>query len=236
VPWDIWLIFVVLAVLVPWRGRIRLRQLLAKPQTTSGERISLYVATIIFQWLAVAVVSWRAWAHRFTPAQLGLSAGRPPITLAMAVGGAVVLSALQWLNLRRMSRPGARVPEILRALSQRILPQSQPETAVFLALAATAGVCEEFLYRGFAIAVFNLASLPSWVVVGASSVLFGLAHLYQGRGGLLGTTILGILFGATRVSYGSLAPVIVWHACIDVVAGVVGPRYLAVSNIKTIES
>jgi uncharacterized protein len=236
VSWDIWVIFLVLAVLVPWRGRVRLRQLLAKPQTTSAERISLYVATIVFQWAAVGVVAWRAWAHRFTPAQLGLSFGRPLLTLAIAIGGAAILSVLQWLNLRRMSRPGARVPEILRALSQRILPQSPLEAAVFMALAITAGICEEFLYRGFAIAVLSRASLPAWVVVGASAILFGLAHLYQGKGGLLGTTILGILFGMTRVSYGGLTPLILWHASIDIAAGFAGPKYLAASSVKAVES
>src|ERR1700733_12973691 len=51
-PWDIWLIFLVLAVVVPWRGRIRLKQLLAKPRVESRERVSLYLSTILFQWVA----------------------------------------------------------------------------------------------------------------------------------------------------------------------------------------
>ena len=59
-PWDIWLIFLVLAVVVPWRGRIRLKQLLAKPRVESRERVSLYLSTILFQWIAVGIAGWRA--------------------------------------------------------------------------------------------------------------------------------------------------------------------------------
>ena len=59
-----------------------------------------------------------------------------------------------------------------------------------------------------------------------SSVLFGLAHLYQGRGGLLGTVMLGTLFGVARIAYHSVVPVMVWHVAVDVVAGIAGPRYL----------
>ena len=96
----------------------------------------------------------------------------------------------------------------------------------FVALAVTAGLCEEFLYRGFAIAVFSRAGLSAWLVVFVTAVLFGLAHLYQGRGGLFGTMILGIVFGAIRIACANLVPVILSHAAIDVMAGIAGPRYL----------
>src|SRR5258706_13337291 len=72
-PWDILLIFLVLGVVVPWRGRKRLQQLLAKPRVEPRERVSLYFSTIAFQWIAAAVAAWRAWAHGYTAAQLGLA-------------------------------------------------------------------------------------------------------------------------------------------------------------------
>jgi len=59
--WDILLIFFVLSVMVPLRGRARLQQLLAKPRVERAERLSLYASTIAFQWLAAAVAAWRAW-------------------------------------------------------------------------------------------------------------------------------------------------------------------------------
>lgn len=229
-PWDILLIFFVLGVIVPWRGRKRLQQLLAKPRVEPRERISLYLSTIAFQWIATAVAAWRAWAHGYTASQLGLVIPGRFKLFAISVLGAVLIVALQWLNLRRMGRSSSPLREPVRALAERILPQSTLELIPFLALALTAGLCEEFLYRGFAMSAISRMGLPAGVVILLSSLLFGLAHLYQGRAGFISTTILGLLFGISRTFSGSLLPVIVWHIGVDVVAGVAGPKYLIVNR------
>jgi len=226
-PWDIWLIFFLLAVVVPWRGRIRLKQLLAKPRVEPRERISLYLSTIAFQWIAAAIACWRAWAHGYTSAELGLGTG-PNLFRTVAVGlcGTLILAGMHWLNFRRMGGSLDKLPARVQAMATRILPQSPRERVPFLALAITAGCCEEFLYRGFAMSTFARAGFPIWGSVVVSSILFGAAHLYQGRGGLIGTGILGLLFGAFRALTGSLIPVTAWHAAVDIVAGIAGPRYL----------
>jgi uncharacterized protein len=225
-PWDILLIFFVLGVVVPWRGRVRLKQLLARPRVESSERMGLYTSTIAFQWVAVGVAGWRAWAHGFSYSQLGLTLGEPIFIGALAVGGTVAVVTLQWLNLRRIGRSTSPLRGPLQALAQRILPQSSRELALFFCLAVTAGLCEEFLYRGFAMASLARAGLPAWAVVVISAVLFGLAHLYQGRGGFAGTLILGLLFGMSRAQLGTLVPVVAWHIGVDLAAGLAGPRYL----------
>jgi membrane protease YdiL (CAAX protease family) len=97
----------------------------------------------------------------------------------------------------------------------------------------TAGLCEEFLYRGFAMAVLSRAGLPVGVVILLSSVIFGLAHLYQGRAGFVSTMVLGIFFGVSRAAFGSLVPAMVWHMGVDLVAGVAGPRYLVHRQVVT---
>jgi membrane protease YdiL (CAAX protease family) len=215
---------------------MRLRELLAKPHVGAAERVALYASTIAFQWLAAGTVGWRAWAHGFHLAQLGLGLNNRWTIAAASIVGTGLIATLHWLNLRRMGQRGPKVPEALRALAERVLPQSGKELLPFLALAATAGLCEEFIYRGFAMAAFTRAGLPSWGVVLVSSVLFGLAHLYQGRGGFLGTMILGILFGVARIGYDSVVPVVLWHIAVDVVAGVAGPHYLARQDVSVIES
>jgi uncharacterized protein len=225
-PWDILLIFFVLGVIVPWRGRARMRHILAKPRVESAERLSLYASTIAFQWVAVAVAGWRAWAHGFTAVELGLAVSGWATIAILSVLGTGSIVALQWLNLRRIGRSRSPLRAPLKAIAERILPQTRRELIPFFALAVTAGVCEEFLYRGFAMAVFFRWGLPAWIAVLASSLLFGLAHLYQGRGGLAATTILGLLFGATRVAFASLVPVMFWHTGVDMVAGIAGPKYL----------
>lgn len=225
-PWDFWLIFFVLGVILPWRGRARLRKLLAIPHVGMMERLSLYTSTIAFQWIIVALVAWRAWAHGFTAAELGLTIDGKGRVLLTGIAGAAALAILQWLNLRRMGRLPAAARGLLQSLAERIFPQSRVEMLTYFALAVTAGLCEEFLYRGFALGAIIRAGSPVWAAVVISSILFGLAHIYQGRGGSVGTMLLGVLFGAARVVYHSLVPIVLWHAAVDLVAGVAGPRYL----------
>ena len=225
-PWDFWLIFVVLGVILPWRGRSRVKKLLEMQNVGRAERLSLYASTIAFQWFMVALVGWRVWAHRFTASELGLIFPGGTGVISAAIIGSAAFVGLQWLNLRRMGRSSRSASKFLKALGERIFPQTKLELLVYIALALTAGICEEFLYRGFALAAFLKAGLPVWGCVLVSASLFGLAHLYQGRGGFAGTLLLGILFGAARIGYGSLLPVVTWHAAVDLVAGVAGPRYL----------
>ncbi len=232
-PWDFWLIFLALGVILPWRGRARLKKLLAMPQVGTAERLSLYASTIAFQWLAAAIAGWRAWRRGLSASDLGLVIhGRSRILIA-AVVGASILAGLQWLNLRRIGSSQGKARNLMQALAERILPQSNLELLPYLALATTAGLCEEFLYRGFAMAALIHADLPIWSVVLLSSILFGLAHLYQGRGGFVGTLLIGLIFGIARISYTGLAPVVLWHIAIDAVAGIAGPTYLIQKKVLT---
>jgi uncharacterized protein len=226
-PWDFWLIFLVLGVVLPWRGRARLRKLLAIPHVGMTERLSLYASTIAFQWIIAALVAWRAWAHGFTAEELGLTIDGKVRVLLPGIAGTATLGVLQWLNLRRMGRLSAAARGLLQSLAERIFPQSRMEMLPYFALAVTAGVCEEFLYRGFALAAIIRAGSPAWAAVVISSILFGLAHIYQGRAGSMGTMLLGALFGTARIVYHSLVPVILWHSAVDLVAGVAGRRYLS---------
>ena len=226
-PWDFWLIFFALGVLLPWRGRARTQKLLAMPHVSSMERLVLYASTIAFQWVAVAIVGWRVWVHGYTAQQLGLVVhDRTRLVIAGVMGG-VIIGGLQWLNLRRIGR---RIPVksrgVMQAVAERILPQSAVELLPYLALAVTAGLCEEFLYRGFAMAALASAGLGAWLVVLLSSLLFGLAHSYQGKGGMVMTFVIGVVLGLSRLTYNSLVPAILWHSAVDVVAGVAGARYL----------
>jgi CAAX protease family protein len=225
-PWDVWLIFLALGVILPWRGRARMKKLLAMPSVSTMERLVLYASTIMFQWLAVAVVGWRAWAHKYTAAQLGLVISNWQKIVIAAMVGAAAIATLQWLNLRRVGNIPVAARGPLQAIAERILPQSSVELLPYFALAITAGLCEEFLYRGFTMAVLTQAGLQVWLVVLLSSILFGLAHSYQGRGGILMTLVVGLVLGVSRLAYDSLVPAIFWHSAVDVVAGIAGPRYL----------
>lgn len=231
-PWDFWLIFFVLGVILPWRGQVRVKKLLAMPRVSTMERLALYASTIALQWVAVALVAWRAWTRGFTASQLGLTTHDRTRIIVASIVGAATVATLQWLNLRRVGRIPPEARGSLQAIAERILPQSTIELLPYLALAITAGLCEEFLYRGFAMGVLIHVGLQAWAVVLLSSVLFGLAHSYQGRGGIVTTFVIGIILGSSRFIYGSLVPAIFWHSAVDLVAGTAGPRYLTPGDVR----
>jgi CAAX protease family protein len=224
--WDIVVIFFVLTVLIPWRGRAKMKRLLAQPQVDTIERITLYAATIAFQWVLASVVAWRAWMHGYTAAQFGLTMPGQAKLFVVAIVGGVTIATLQWFNLRRLSKIPVEKRGPLVAIAERVFPKTTVELLPYFALAVTAGLCEEFLYRGFVMAVLAHVGFPTWAAILVSSVMFGLAHLYQGRSGLFGTMLVGTVLGMARIAYHSLIPVIFWHSALDIVAGVAGPRYL----------
>ncbi len=242
-PWDFVAILVVLALVIPWRGRIRVRRLMAQPNVTPIERLTLYASTIAFQWIAVAIVGWRAWARGMSPAALGL-----PITnLGRTVTAAIILTLLllgaQIVGLRQSARLPPEKRGYVQHLAEKLLPQNTVERLAFAALATTVGVCEEFLYRGFVFgALFTLSEAkasalpawvnfmpPSWVLAFlGSALLFGLAHLYQGKKGMAATFVAGLLFAGARIFAGNLAPGIVAHTAVDLTAGLLAPKLLRV--------
>ena len=230
IPWDFILILVVLGVLVPWRGAVHVRRLLAKPLLTTSHRLSLYASTIAFQWLIVGVISWRWFSRHLSPNDLGLIVANIWQTFLIAIVLTALLCLNQWAGLRKIARVPANQRGFLFQFSQKIMPQTSTEALAFVALACTAGLSEEFVYRGFVFAVFSRAfadsGSPVFFAMVISSAWFAMAHLYQGRRGLITTFIVGLLFSAVRVWSGNIVPAMAGHIGVDLVAGLCAPRLL----------
>lgn len=95
-----------------------------------------------------------------------------------------------------------------------ILPRTRRERNSFFALSLTAGVCEEILYRGFVFAYLANYMDLVWVVL-ITSLLFGIAHSYQGLRGIPQTGLVGLALALLYVFTGSLLASMVLHALID---------------------
>lgn len=63
-----------------------------------------------------------------------------------------------------------------------------------------------------------------WLIVLFSSLLFGLAHTYQGISGVVKTTIVGSIFSMLYIGLHSIIPIIIFHFLIDLVAKVGEPE------------
>jgi membrane protease YdiL (CAAX protease family) len=227
-PWDFFLLLVVLGAVVPWRAAVRVRRLLEQPQSATADRLALYASTIAFQWAAAAIVLWRCAARHLGGAQLALAMPHSRRAIFAAVVLVAVFTANQLLALRRLAQLPQDRRGFLGDMARRIFPRNAIEGLAFFALVATVALCEEFLYRGFVQGVFD--SFPrGFPLLGAivSAVFFSVAHVYQGKRGLVVTFLVGLLFAMVRFWTGSLAPGVIAHFAADLVAGLGGGRLLS---------
>ncbi len=74
------------------------------------------------------------------------------------------------------------------------------------------------MYRGFVLwYLFQL--MPVWAAVIVSAIAFGLGHSYQGSGGVVRVTALGLAFAALYILTGSIWVPIVGHILLDALQG-----------------
>ncbi|WP_455675486.1 CPBP family intramembrane glutamic endopeptidase [Pradoshia sp.] len=101
-----------------------------------------------------------------------------------------------------------------------ILPVTEKEKKIWNYVSLTAGITEEIIYRGFLLFAFSylFPDLSIWAVIVLSSLLFGLAHTYQGAIGVIRTTIVGIIFSCLYIGMSSIIPLVIIHFLIDYVS------------------
>jgi uncharacterized protein len=222
-PWDFALILIVLGVVVPTLGRRRVRHLIAMPDTTKTDRLSLYASTLAFQWLTAGVILWRTSSRGIKPAELGLALFQREITITITVVISLLLLANQLFSIKRLASQPSELQTNVPQLALKLFPRDNVERLAFFALVATVSVCEEFIYRGFALRAFEDWSHSTLIGILCSSLLFSLAHIYQGRRGLISTFTVGVLFAGIRTWTGSLFPPIAAHFVADLTVGLLAP-------------
>ncbi|HXX46272.1 MAG TPA: type II CAAX endopeptidase family protein [Candidatus Acidoferrales bacterium] len=231
--WDFALILLFFATVVPILGRRRIRQLMRTEKTTKADRLSLYASTAIFQWLSAALILWRTTARGIAPSALAIAVPKPGLTLIVSILLAALILTNQFVSLRRLAQAPSKVQGILPKLAAKVFPQDHAERLAFFGLVVTVSICEELIYRGFAQRVFQDFSgdIVAAGIIG-SALLFGLAHIYQGRRGFISTLLVGALFSWVRAWTGSLIPTVVAHFAADFTAGLLAPSKLRAAGAQ----
>lgn len=202
--------FLIIALGIAVTMLLQARRGVAVPSVTS--KLPLYFAVIAVE----VVVAWfitigvRARGHnlaeliQFKPTRLALDLIPALATFALLRLSGPVL--YEWLG-RWASNAGF------------ILPATRLESAVWILVSITAGVCEELVYRGYLQSqLWSFTGNLSAAVV-LQSLVFGLGHIYQGWKPALVTAIYGLIFGILAAWRRSLLPGILAHAMQDIVAG-----------------
>ncbi len=188
-------------------------------------KTSLYFSALVSQWAlalmgaVVVILSWpgASRAGFQTIAFSGFLRWTLLLTVLAVLGLGFFLLLEHWGWWPKES-------EVVRIL----IPENTREKLwALFGLSPTAGICEEFLYRGFLLAeATGWFHSVFWGVV-VSSVAFGLAHIYQGVNGIFRAALLGALLAYPVVRMGSLYPSMTAHFLIDGIALLwLGPKFV----------
>lgn len=187
--------------------------------TLTGERPRFYRTMIALEWFRVALVLGSLWLDRQPLSRLGLAAYEHLPAVAGTLAGLLLVMGLVTRFWPAVRAHYARRMGRLEAM----LPRTGRERVLFGALAVSAGICEEILFRSFLIWYVGalVPGLPAWALIAVSAVVFGVAHAYQGMNGVIATGLLGAFFAFLYLQVGSLLPVMALHAFVDLQALVV---------------
>ncbi|HXX17635.1 MAG TPA: CPBP family intramembrane glutamic endopeptidase [Candidatus Eremiobacteraceae bacterium] len=204
---DVWVFTIILGLLFPLADHFFFSRL----KTT----LQVYLWNILSVWTLAAVAAWLVYRHGLSLSDFGQTFGTYPRTLIACAVLVVLVAALVLVNKLQKRKPSPEKMAELTAKVRKLLPVTRTERIAAIFLALSAGFGEEFLYRGWLLTVTGQALHSVWVGLIVSSILFGFAHLYQGRNGMLSTGCLGLVFGLIYIASASLLPGQILHAALD---------------------
>ncbi len=214
------LIVALIVVGLPLRAFIGMRALKAAPVAELPRlRPRLWWRGIVSQWALVGMVAALFHAMHRSPWSLRLAILPTPGLVGVLVGLTTIISLVVRQRASIATDDTLRQQVRARLASvERLLPRHAGEFPLFAALAITAGLCEEFLFRGYLL--WYLAHVvPPPAAWALQALAFGLGHAYQGPRGIVTTGIAGAFFSAVVFVSGSLAPAMLIHALMDLHAG-----------------
>ena len=180
--------------------------------------LSAALTLLLIAGLTAIVAAWQA----ITPEQLGWTVSEPVVELGWGLAATAAGLGIAWLSGLIGRRAGLEESPLLRLL----LPSSGTERRAFLVLAGIGAVCEEYIYRGFALHVLADWTGQQWGAAALTSISFGLAHGYQRVNGILRSAGLGMVLAVPVLWTGSLFPAILAHFWINAAMSSPASRWL----------
>ena len=207
----------------------------AQGQQRTVERLGrpvFYTATIVWEWLLLAYVWVGMRRQRLTLAQITGGRWKTPedalLDLALAAGfwfiavGVLVGVGLM-LGIGHGPSQGPQQADALKEVMKKVgflAPANAKEIIIWLGLSATAGFCEEIIFRGYLQRQFIALTGSSLIGIVLSAAVFGASHGYEGPQRMVQIGVFGLLFGILAHFRKSLRPGMIAHAWHDSIVGV----------------
>jgi uncharacterized protein len=247
--------YIIREVKKTYREYPQIKEAIAQGDTQARER--LYKRILWFEWISapLAIIALNFDKARLLAASLQLSDSGFGKWVAQAkqIGNSSMIAGLGAgliLGLLLVSGVRLRVRRSARAISPvatpmqwwrrfipdiaTLLPATGRERLIFSAVAISAGICEEIVFRGWLLSVLhNPLGLTGTGLVVCAAVLFGSCHIYQGPTGVFGATAAGVLLTGLYALTGTLLAPIILHALIDLRMAIVPSSAPQVGKAQT---
>ena len=188
-----------------------------------NSKLPQYLWGIAWEWVLLGF-TWLGIRKRMRLRELigGRWASTEDLLLDVAYAATFWVCALIVLGLgaKLMHLDQAGKIESMRKQLGFLTPGTKLELAVWFCMSATAGFCEEIIFRGYLQRQF--AAITNSVLAGMllSAAVFG-AHGYEGTGRMVLIGVYGLMFGLLAWWRGSLRPGMIAHAWHDAFSGAV---------------
>ena len=198
----------------------------APVSASRANNLPSYLASIAMEWTLAGITFWGLHLRR-TPLRevFGETAmdERPGGWLRDVAAATIfwIVSLIMLGSLANMLQHFHLHPENIRTTISKLAPYSVPELAAWTALSISAGICEEFIFRGYLQLQLTRVSHRLSIGAVASALVFGFSHGYEGLSGMLLIVAFGALFSVLRIVRGNLRAGIIAHAWHDFLSGMV---------------
>ena len=221
-------------LLEPVFGYLFFRQFTKRLSADPGYRLHYYKRALLFSWLPAGIIGIIILFWRVPAADVGISwiklndsiFGKWGIYGILIAFGLLFILYIYQIIMAKASVTYRNKLASIKLPSEvgMMLPHTEKERKYWLFIATSAGLIEELVYRGFLIYLL-LSLFPGlhiYLYILISSILFGMAHTYQGPAGVLKTGTAGLLFSLVYVCTGSLLPGMMLHFIMDYAAKDIG--------------
>ena len=167
-----------------------------------------YMSVILMQWVIVAFIGFGLRRRGLTLRELIGGTWPRWTSILRDVGIAIVFLIVSGTIL---AASAGLLHASNREVAERLLPHTRADIAVYLLLCATAGFCEEVIFRGYLQKQFSAWTRSATAGLLLQALVFGAGHGYQGPRLMAVITVFGCLFGLLAQWRRSLRPGMIAH-------------------------
>jgi membrane protease YdiL (CAAX protease family) len=182
----------------------------------------LYIQTFAFEWLLAAYVAWGVRRRGVPLSSIFGERWAGPGAMWRDVRAAAGFWIVSLIALGLLSHVLGITNQ--RASTRFLLPEGAVETAMWVALSITAGICEEAIFRGYLQRQFLALTGQAAAAIALSAIVFAAGHAYQGARGAVLIGCYGAMFGVLAHRRQSVRPGMIAHSFQDTISGILGSK------------